>query len=82
MSRSSVGDTSEGWLGAAFGDKHFVQRLTLDPGKRTQIEIAKAWVDKLTTAIRAEGRAAFDHGRVIPWAMVWPNAKRSSTPPK
>jgi len=69
------GDTSEGWLGAAFGDKHFVQRLTLDPGKRTQIEIAKAWVDKLTTAIRAEDAQHLITVGVIPWAMVWPNAK-------
>jgi hypothetical protein len=69
------GDTSEGWLGAALGDKHFVQRLTLEPGKRTQIEIAKAWVDKLTAAIRAEDAQHLITVGVIPWATVWPKAK-------
>jgi hypothetical protein len=69
------GNTAEGWLAGDFGGKHFVQRLTLDAGKRTQIEIAKAWVDKLTAAIRAEDRGHLITVGVIPWAHVWPNAK-------
>ncbi|MEO6787194.1 MAG: cellulase family glycosylhydrolase [Chthoniobacteraceae bacterium] len=70
-----AGKKDDGWLAGELGGKFFVQRLTLEPGKRTQIEIAKAWVDRLTAAIRAE-----DHGHlitvgVIPWAQVWPGAK-------
>jgi hypothetical protein len=69
------GNIKEGWLAGELGGKHFVQRLTLEPGKRTQIEIAKAWVDKLTAAIRAEDSKHLITVGVIPWAMVWPNAK-------
>jgi hypothetical protein len=69
------GNVKEGWLAGDFAGKHFVQRLTLEPGKRTQIEIAKAWVDKLTAAIRAEDSKHLITVGVIPWAMVWPNAK-------
>jgi hypothetical protein len=69
------GKKDQGWLAGELGGKHFVQRLTLDPGKRTQIEIAKAWVDQLTTAIRAEDREHLITVGVIPWAQVWPTAK-------
>ena len=33
------------WTPGAFGDRYFVQRLTLDFAGRTREEIAKAWVD-------------------------------------
>jgi len=69
------GKKDEGWLTGQLGDKHFVQRLTLEPGGRTQIEIAKAWVDKLTTAIRAEDTNHLITVGAIPWAQVWPGAK-------
>lgn len=69
------GKDHEGWLAGEFGGKHFVQRLTREPGKRTAIEIAKAWVDQLTTAIRAEDRGHLITVGAIPWALVWPKAK-------
>jgi hypothetical protein len=69
------GKKDAGWLAGELGGKHFVQRLTLDPGKRTAIEIAKAWVEKLTAAIRAEDRGHLITVGVIPWALVWPGAK-------
>ena len=69
------GKTDQGWVGGELGGYSFVQRLTLTPGKRTAIEIAKAWVDQLTTAIRAEDRAHLITVGAIPWAMVWPTAK-------
>jgi hypothetical protein len=69
------GKRDQGWLAGELGGKHFVQRLTLDPGKRTPIEIAKAWVDRLTTAIRAEDREHLITVGVIPWAQIWPGAK-------
>ena len=40
------------WLLGELGGKYFVQRLTLDPAGRSQKEIAKTWVDLLTSAIR------------------------------
>lgn len=70
-----AGEKDQGWLGGELGGKFYVQRLTLDPGKRTHIEIARAWVEKLTTAIRAEDPERLITVGVIPWATVWPNAK-------
>jgi hypothetical protein len=69
------GDLSEGWLTGQLAGKHFVQRLTLQPGDRPTTEIARAWVEKLTAAIRAEDPDHLITVGVIPWAMVWPNAK-------
>ena len=41
------------WLfGDGFGGFFFVQRLTLDPGNRSQAEIWEAWIARMTTAIR------------------------------
>ncbi len=69
------GRKDQGWLAGELGEKYFVQRLTLDSGKRTPIEIAKVWVDQLTAAIRAEDRGHLITVGVIPWALVWPTAK-------
>lgn len=46
------GGKSKDWLGPAFGDKHFVQRIALDQADRKRPEIAKAWIKQLATAIR------------------------------
>jgi len=69
------GRSEDGWLAGELGGKHFVQRLTLTPGKRSQVEIAKAWVDQLTAAIRAEDREHLITVGVIPWSQIWPNAQ-------
>ncbi|HVR36407.1 MAG TPA: cellulase family glycosylhydrolase, partial [Methylomirabilota bacterium] len=69
------GDASEGWLTGELGGKHFVQRLTLDKAGRDSKEIAEAWVRRMTTAIRKEDPHHLITVGVIPWAMVWPNAK-------
>src|SRR4030095_15945057 len=69
------GDVKEGcWTGER-GGKDFVQRLTLEPGKRSSVEIAKAWVEKMASAIRAEDPGHLVTVGVIPWALVWPTAK-------
>ena len=69
------GKSGDGWVTGELGGYSYVQRLTLTPGKRTGAEIAKAWVDRLTTAIRAEDPSRLITVGAIPWAMVWPNAK-------
>jgi hypothetical protein len=69
------GDVSEGWLTGELGGKHFVQRLTLDPKGRSAQEIAAAWVKRMTGAIREQDDKHLTTVGVIPWAMVWPNAK-------
>ena len=70
------GGKGDGWLpGEPLGGKHFVQRLTLEPKGRTNKEIAAAWIEHLTTAIReVDDRHMMTVG-VIPWAHTFKNAK-------
>ena len=63
------------WTPGAFGERYFVQRLTLDFAGRTERQIARAWVEKLTAAIRKHDRHHLITVGAIPWALVWPNAK-------
>ena len=63
------------WTPGAFGDRYFVQRLTLDLAGRSQQEIARAWAEKLVAAIRRHDARHLITVGAIPWAMVWPNAK-------
>jgi hypothetical protein len=62
------------WTPGAFGQRYFVQRLTLDFAGRTERQIAKAWVEKLAAAIRKHDRRHLITVGAIPWALVWPNA--------
>jgi hypothetical protein len=66
---------SRDWTPGAFGDRYFVQRLTLDFAGRNQKQIARAWVDKLVGAIRKYDRQHLVTVGAIPWAMTWPKAK-------
>ncbi len=63
------------WTPGAFGDRYFVQRLTLDFKGRTPKEIAKAWVDQMVDAIRKQDRGHMITVGAIPWALTWPTAK-------
>jgi ketosteroid isomerase-like protein len=63
------------WLAGDFGGKHFVQRITLDLAGRTRIDVAKAWVQELTSAIRQVDQHTLLTVGVIPWAHVFPGAK-------
>lgn len=68
-------DPEHPWLAGELGGKHFVQRLTLDPGDRSSRDIAKAWIAQLCGAIReVDDRHMITVG-VIPWAHTWPNAR-------
>ncbi|HAV61606.1 MAG TPA: hypothetical protein DCY13_04480 [Verrucomicrobiales bacterium] len=69
------GNEAGGWLAGEFGGKHLVQRLTLKQGGRPATEIARAWVAKLTGAIREQDPDTLMTVGVIPWAMTWPNAR-------
>jgi hypothetical protein len=70
---SEKGETD--WLAKPLGDKHFVQRISLDLAGRTREEVAKAWIATLTTAIREVDERHMITVGVIPWAHIWPNAK-------
>ena len=63
------------WLTGELEGMYFVQRIANHPGKRTQQEIAAAWSAKLTRTIREVDPDHLITVGVIPWALVWPNAK-------
>jgi len=63
------------WTPGAFGDRYFVQRLTLDFAGRSAQEVAKTWVDNMVNAIREQDRRHLITIGAIPWALTWPNAK-------
>lgn len=53
------------WLGPAFGDKHFVQMITLDQAGRPRFEIAREWLAFLTMELRK-----VDAGHLVTVGMV------------
>ncbi len=63
------------WTPGAFGDRYFVQRLTLDFAGRTEKEIARAWVEKMAAAIRKHDPKHLLTVGAIPWALTFPGAK-------
>ena len=64
------------WLpGPTLGGKYFVQRMTTDVRGRTDREIARAWVDRLATAIRSVIDRQMITVGVIPWSLVFKGAK-------
>ena len=66
----------DGWLTPeGLEDLFYVQYITRTPNERTSHVIAKAWIDRLTAAIRSEDNRHLITVGVIPWASVWPNAK-------
>ncbi len=70
------GEGKKDWLpGEGLGGKHYVQRITTDLKGRTDKEVARAWVETLTGAIRSvDGKTMITVG-VIPWAQVFKGAK-------
>ena len=69
------GENKSQWLAGEFAGSYFVQRITLDLAGRNGEDVAKAWVDKLVAAIREKDERHMITVGVIPWALVWPDAK-------
>lgn len=63
------------WLAGELGGKFFVQRITLDLAGRIPHEVARAWVKKLTSAIRTTDERHMITVGEIPWAHVFKGAK-------
>ena len=77
MNEPIVGGGGKGddWTPGAFGDRYFVQRLTLDAKGRSPQQVARAWVNEMVAAIRKHDRVHLVTVGAIPWALTWPNAK-------
>lgn len=69
------GDNKETeWLAGELSGKFYVQRISLALAGRTREEVARQWLEKLTTAIRrVDDRHMITVG-VIPWAYVFKGA--------
>lgn len=76
MPSDKAGEKAETeWLTGELGGKYFVQRITLDMRGRTREQVAEAWVNQLTQAIREVDKAHLITVGVIPWSHVFPGAK-------
>ncbi|MBN2022883.1 MAG: cellulase family glycosylhydrolase [Pirellulales bacterium] len=70
------------WLGPAFGDKHFVQFITLATGDRARPEVAARWIDHLVAAIgRRDPRRLVTVG-LVPWSLDRPGLSSGFVPKK
>lgn len=63
------------WVTGELGGFYFVQRICNKAAGRDAKDIAEAWVKSQVAAIRAKDKDTLVTVGVIPWAMVWPNAK-------
>ncbi|HKB37367.1 MAG TPA: cellulase family glycosylhydrolase, partial [Gemmataceae bacterium] len=57
------------WLGPPFGDKHFVQVITLDQQNRPRPDIARAWIRHLVAAIRKVDQRHLVTVGLVHWSL-------------
>jgi len=60
------------WLGAAFGDKHFVQFINLERAGRKRSDIARQWIGRLVSAIRRHDGERLVTVGLVPWSLDRP----------
>ncbi len=63
------GKKRDDWLGGAFGDKHFVQFIALDLAGRNRPDVAKAWIGRLTAAVRKHDRRHLITVGLVDWSL-------------
>lgn len=68
------------WLGPPFGDKYFVQRISLDRAGRERPEIARAWIAQLAAAIRKQDRSHLVSVGLVPWSLDRPGLTSGFVP--
>ena len=74
--------TPADWLGAAFGGKHFVQRISLDQAGRPRHEIARAWCRTLVAAIRRHDPDTLVTVGLVDWSLERPGVLYSGFKPE
>lgn len=68
------------WLGPPFGDKHFVQFITLEQGDRTRPEIAREWAKLLVKAIREVDEEHLITIGLVDWSLNRPGLTSGFVP--
>jgi len=77
----SIGKAKD-WLGPAFGDKHFVQYVTLETKGRERPEVARAWISLLVKAIRRHDAKHLVTVGLVPWSLDKPGLTSGFVPEK
>ena len=72
----------DGWLGKAFGDKHFVQFITRETKGRARHEIARQWITQLVAAIRKHDKRHLVTVGLVPWSLDRPGLSSGFVPTK
>lgn len=70
------------WLGPAFGDKHFVQVITLDQAGRPRFEIARDWITFLTAELRKIDNQHMVTVGMVDWSLDRPGLSSGFIPDK
>ncbi len=73
-------EARDDWLGPAFAGKHFVQFITLDRAGRARPQIARAWLEHLTRAIRRVDRRHLVTVGLVPWSLDRPGLTSGFVP--
>ena len=68
------------WLGPAFAGKHFVQFIALERAGRARPAVARAWVRRLTAAIRTRDRRHLVTVGLVPWSLDRPGLSSGFVP--
>jgi hypothetical protein len=68
------------WLGPPFGDRCFVQFITLDQADRPRPDIARAWVRRLVEAVRAHDRDHMITVGLVDWSLDRPGLTSGFVP--
>src|SRR5262245_29211207 len=70
------------WLGPPFGDKHFVQVITLDQKDRPRPDIARAWIGQLAGAIHRHDKGHLVTVGLVDWSLDRPGLTSGFVPEK
>jgi hypothetical protein len=68
------------WLGPPFAGKHFVQFITLDQLERPRPDIARAWIKRLTLAIRRHDKRHLITVGLVDWSLDRPGLTSGYVP--
>jgi hypothetical protein len=68
------------WLGPAFGDKHFVQVISLDQAGRKRPDVARAWIKELVAAVRRHDQSHLITVGLVDWSLDRPGLTSGFVP--
>jgi hypothetical protein len=70
------------WLGPPFGDKHYVQVISLDQKDRPRPDVARQWIRHLSAAIRKQDQRHLITVGLVDWSLERPGLTSGFVPAK